>query len=48
VYIGVAGKARTQAREFRFGSDMPRDVIRLRAAYTALNLLRFELAACSV
>lgn len=45
VYIGLASPAEVRHREFRFGSDAPRDVIRMRAALTALNLLRTTLLA---
>jgi len=45
VYIAVAGPEEVQAQEFRFGSDAPREVIRERAARTALNLLRLKLLA---
>ena len=43
VYIGVATPHGDCLREYRFGSDAPRDVIRERAAKAALNLLRLEL-----
>jgi len=43
VYIGLCGPGGTDVREFRFGSASPRAEIRLRAAYSALNLLRCEL-----
>jgi len=43
VYIGLHSPGRTEGYEYRFGSDYPRDVIRLRAAHTALNLLRLKL-----
>jgi len=45
VYIALAGPQEVQAEEFRFGSDVPRQVIRERAARTALNLLRLRLLA---
>lgn len=40
VYIGRATPRETTAHEFRFGTTAPRDVIRARAAFAALNLLR--------
>jgi nicotinamide-nucleotide amidase len=43
VYIGLHTPAGTSVCEYRFGPDAPRDVIRLRAARTALNLLRLAL-----
>jgi nicotinamide-nucleotide amidase len=43
VYVGLAGPGGLSSREFRFGDDSPRDVIRSRAALTALNLLRLAL-----
>jgi nicotinamide-nucleotide amidase len=43
VYIGLADGAGVQARELRYGADAPREAIRLRAANTALNLLRLRL-----
>ena len=43
VFIGLRTPAMTAARECRFGSDAPRHMIRMRAARTALNLLRLEL-----
>ena len=44
VFFGLATPTGVHVREVRFGSDAPRDVIRERAARTALNLLRLELA----
>jgi nicotinamide-nucleotide amidase len=43
VYIGLHTQEEVQAREYRFGSDWPRQAIRLRTASTALNLLRLAL-----
>ncbi|RMF79863.1 MAG: nicotinamide-nucleotide amidohydrolase family protein, partial [Planctomycetota bacterium] len=43
VYIGVARADSVEAREYRFGADMPRTAIRLRAARTALNRVRLLL-----
>lgn len=43
VFFGLATPAGVTTREFRFGSDSPRQVIRARAAGTALNLLRLAL-----
>lgn len=43
VFIGLAGPAGVLATECRFGEDSTRDVIRQRAARTALNLLRIAL-----
>ena len=40
VYVGLAGPQETQTRELRLGDTTPRDVIRLRTAFIALNLLR--------
>ena len=45
VYFGLATPTDSIVREVRFGSDAPRDVIRERAARTALNLLRLWLLA---
>jgi nicotinamide-nucleotide amidase len=45
VYIALAGPQEVLVREFRFGRDAPREMIRERAARTALNLLRLELLA---
>jgi nicotinamide-nucleotide amidase len=45
VYIAVAAPADVTVREFRFGTDPPRNVIRVRAARSALDLLRRELLA---
>jgi len=44
VFIGLHGPESTLVKERRFGSDPPREVIRLRAARTALNLLRLRLS----
>ncbi len=43
VFLGLATPTGTTVREIRFGSNAPREVIRARAAHTALNLLRLEL-----
>jgi len=43
VYIGLHTPAETTVRECRFGSDAPRHAIRMRAASTALNVLRLAL-----
>jgi nicotinamide-nucleotide amidase len=43
VYVGVRTPAGTTVHELHLGSDAPRDVIRTRAARTALNLLRLAL-----
>jgi len=43
VYIGLCGPDGVGVSEFRFGATSPRSVIRLRAAYSALDLLRREL-----
>ena len=43
VLISLCSPAGSIARECRFGSDPPRQVIRMRAAHTALNLLRLAL-----
>lgn len=43
VYIGLAGPGGVQVREQRMGGDAPRHLIRARAAWSALNLLRLEL-----
>lgn len=43
VYFGLATPTETLVRELRFGGDYPRNVIRERAARTALNILRYEL-----
>ena len=40
VFFGLATPTGVPTREFRFGSDSPRHVIRARAARIALNLLR--------
>ncbi len=40
VYIGVLSPGGVSVKECRFGSDSPRHVIRIRAARTALHLLR--------
>lgn len=48
VYIGLASPAGTEVHEFRFGHDAPREAIRLRAARTALNLLRLKLVPPAV
>jgi nicotinamide-nucleotide amidase len=43
VFIGLSTPADTSASQHRFGSDAPREAIRLRAARTALNRLRLSL-----
>ena len=43
VFIGLRTPEETVVREFRFGHDAPRDVIRQRATHAALNLLRLNL-----
>ncbi len=43
VFFGLATPTGVSAHEARFGGDAPRDVIRQRAARTALNLLRLRL-----
>jgi nicotinamide-nucleotide amidase len=43
VFIGLHTPEETTAHECRFGSDLPRAAIRLRAAHAALNLLRLRL-----
>lgn len=40
VFIGLHGRGHTVAHECRLGSDSPREAVRLRAARTALDLLR--------
>ncbi len=40
VFIALRTPAQNTVREFRFGHDAPRDVIRQRATHAALNLLR--------
>lgn len=45
VCIGVRTPGETIVRTLHFGSDPPRSVIRLRAAWTALDLLRLGLEA---
>jgi nicotinamide-nucleotide amidase len=40
VYISIAGPAGVAVREFHFGSDWPREAIRMRTALMALDLLR--------
>jgi nicotinamide-nucleotide amidase len=47
VFIALRTPAATRTYEHRFGQDAPREVIRLRAARTALNLLRQELLRAS-
>jgi nicotinamide-nucleotide amidase len=47
VYIGLRTPGGTRTYENRFGHDAPREVIRLRAARTALNLLRLEMLQAS-
>jgi nicotinamide-nucleotide amidase len=43
VFIGLRTPRTCTAHEYRFGDDSPRQVIRIRAARTALNVLRIEL-----
>ena len=43
VYVGMRVRDETTVHGFRFGHDAPRELIRLRAARTALNLLRLRL-----
>ncbi len=43
VFVGVAGPQGVEVLRFLFGDDAPRDVIRQRAANTALNRLRLAL-----
>ncbi|TWT40975.1 Nicotinamide-nucleotide amidohydrolase PncC [Phycisphaerae bacterium RAS1] len=43
VYLGIAAAEGVAVEEYRFGEDAPRDVIRERAARTALNRLRLAL-----
>ncbi len=43
VFIGLHTPKDTAAGEHRFGSDLPRHAVRMRAAHTALNLLRLDL-----
>ena len=43
VFIGLQTPDNVAAQEFRFGADAPREAIRLRAARSALNLLRLHL-----
>ncbi len=43
VFIAIHARDGTVAQEFRFGQDWPREAIRIRAARTALNLLRHRL-----
>lgn len=43
VYIALAGPGPVTVRELRLGATTPRDVIRMRTAWTALNLLRLAL-----
>jgi nicotinamide-nucleotide amidase len=44
VFFGLAAPAGVGVRQVRFGSDARRDVIRQRAARTALNMLRLRVA----
>jgi len=43
VYIGLSSSTGTVVEPWLFGEDSPREVIRHRAAYTALNMLRRRL-----
>lgn len=43
VYVGLHGHVGSFVKECRFGADAPRTMIRLRAAFTALDLLRGSL-----
>ncbi len=43
VFIGLRFPGGASVEECRFGADNPRELIRQRAAYTALNLLRLKL-----
>ncbi len=43
VFIGLSDGSATDVRKHLFGADQPRHAIRLRAAYSALNLLRLRL-----
>ncbi len=43
VFIGLRTPRETTVREFRFGHDAPRDVIRQRATHAALNMLRLAM-----
>ncbi len=43
VFIGLRTPAETTVHEFRFGSDSPREAVRIRSSWTALNLLRLSL-----
>ncbi|MFH1749201.1 MAG: competence/damage-inducible protein A [Planctomycetota bacterium] len=43
VYIGLATPDNVSAAKYQFGHTTPRDVIRMRAAHIALNLLRLEI-----
>lgn len=43
VFIGLATPEHASVKRYQFGSDAPRDVIRERAASTALNMLRLWL-----
>lgn len=43
VFAALATPREARAHELRFGPDSPRDVVRTRAAHSALNLLRLEL-----
>jgi nicotinamide-nucleotide amidase len=46
VYVALASPQAARAHELRFGPQSPRDVVRMRAAHAALNLLRLELMDC--
>jgi len=43
VFIGLSFPGGVAVEEWRYGADSPRELIRQRAAYTALNLLRLKL-----
>lgn len=43
VYIGLATRRAVRSKEFRFGPDQPREIIRERAARSALQMLRLQL-----
>ncbi len=47
VYVGLHTPQEAVAREFQFGRDTPRPAIRLRAARSALNMLRLQLLRAS-
>ncbi len=43
VFVGLHGPGGTRAEEYRFGTDWPREGIRIRSAYAVLNTLRLAL-----